>query len=199
MRSLPPATVLVIERPAAPWTDYDDLIADEHSVEIVRTKEEIEAAPTDAYDLVFIEDFHPDIHVAGADHHLGSEAAVTLITDSAPTGTIDRACDDVLIRPVTAGALNQTIDRLRVRQAYVERSNEQFEVASRLVDVADEVDDPRTDDTYRALHSRLEELQAELMELIETLSRLGGAGELFHDLPSTQRVDPPPQPPAIAD
>ena len=199
MRSVPPTTILVIVSPTAPRTEYEELIDDKHSIDLVQTKEDLTESHTELYDIVIIDGCHPDLQEAAIDRHLLSEAKVTLVTNTPPGEGVERFYDDVIVRPVTEGAVEKTIESLRVRQACMERLNEQYEVATRLAEAEAESGDPHTEKPSRALNARTQALQAEFRDLFETLSSLGEAAKLYRDLQPNQSVDPPERLPAIVE
>ena len=197
MPSLPPASILVVEPPTAPQPVYSALIDDEHSVDVVRTDDEL-AAITTAYDLVFIDDRHPDIDAAAIDHLLTPQSKLTRITDSIPVEQGGSgAYDDHLVRPVTAWSLERTITSLRTRQAYVERVDEHFEVAQRLAELEAGSSDTQAKREHRALKSKADELESELSTLFETLSSLGEPAKIFYDLQPDPAAESSVRPPAI--
>ena len=198
MPSLPSARILIIATPTAPWTDFGAMIDDDHTVDVVRTEDELTEFPLVAYDLVFVDDRHPNVDSGTIAHRLATDAKLTLITDSEPANAgIDPDYDDHLVRPVTAWDFERTIDSLRARQAYIKRIDDHFEVARRMAEVAAATDDPHSNPEYRILNTRAEQLQAELTTLFETFSSLDDPAKIFYDLQPAGPPDPPTRPAAI--
>ena len=200
MPSLPPASVLIIDTPTVSSREYGRAIDTDHTVDVVRTEDELAEFPPASHDLVFVDDRHPSIDPRTIAHRLVPEAKLALITDSEPAdiGT-DSDYDDYLLRPLTAWDVERSIDSLRARQVYISRVDDHFEIACRMAEVEATTDDPHADPEYQTLISRAEAVQAELTTLFETVSSLDDPAKIFYDLQPRVTPELPPRPATLAD
>ncbi|MFB6268104.1 MAG: response regulator [Halodesulfurarchaeum sp.] len=97
---------------------------------------------------------------------------VAMLTAVSPTlDILEMSFDDYVVKPVSREELLDVAERLERRATYDERSREFFRLATKRAKLeAEESVDHRESEEYHALVSEMEELQAELNEVLDELS-----------------------------
>lgn len=192
MTPLPPAAILFVTADPDPAV-YSGIVDQGHTVDVRTLTDPIDQDLRVQYDVLVVDDRHPDFGPRRRDGTGPTREKLALITDSEPDPSVfDVGYDDYLLRPVSRSSFETTVQGLLTRRRYLERVDERFEVAKQLarLEATAEDDDLRTTPRYEALQSRLDALGSELDRLFDRLVAVDSHVAIFHDLQATDRPEP---------
>lgn len=192
MTPLPQAAILFVT--ADPDTEvYSGIVDQGHTVDIRSLTDPIDQHLRAEYDVLVVDDRHPDFGPRRREGTAPTREKLALITDTEPDPSVfDVGYDDYLLRPISRSAFETTVQGLLTRQRYLERVDERFEVAKQLarLEATAESDDLQTTPRYQALKTRLDALGSELDGLFDRLMTVDSHVAIFHDLQATDRQEP---------
>lgn len=168
--------VLVVDDEAELADAYASLIRDEYDVRVAYGGEEALEAYDDSVEVVLLDRRMPEL--SGDDvleriRERPGQALVAMVTAVDPDfDVIGMGFDDYVTKPVTRADLTATVDGLLRRDSYRDEVRRYFSLVTKRAALETEKPEPELADSdrYAELLDEIEELEAELDEVVDDLS-----------------------------
>lgn len=161
-------TVLVVDDETDTADLYADQLASEYEVLTAYSGEEALNLVDSAVDVVLLDRRMPGLRgdaVLKRIRERDIDCRVVMVTAVEPdTDIIDLPLDDYLVKPVSAGELHDTVERMLVRNSHDERVQEVVALASKMATLEAKLDieELEANDQYAALEERFVRLREDL-------------------------------------
>jgi DNA-binding response OmpR family regulator len=162
---------------------YSLWLPDEYTVHRAAGGEEALEVMDETVDVVLLDRLMPGTNGDAVLEHIreeGYDCRVAMVTAVDPDfDVLEMPFDDYVVKPVDPDELRATVDRLLTLAAYDARSEALFRLAARraALESAKSEETLAANDEYRALVERIDELRAELDDVVDDLD-----GEAFDAL-----------------
>lgn len=170
------ARVLVVDDDESLTEVYATWLAERYAVETATSGAEALDVLDEDVAVVLLDRRMPDLPGEAVLETIREEAydcRVAMVTGVRPdTEVVDMGFDDYVVKPVGSEELKGVVERLLERQAYDDRLQEYYALASKRATLQTELAHTADPDELRAaidtLDARLETLQAEMTEVVES-------------------------------
>jgi DNA-binding NtrC family response regulator len=159
------ATVLIVDDEEDVADTYAGALGDRYDITTTHSGEQALEAVGPATDIVLLDRRMPGMsgdEVLEEIRDSGLECRVVMITAVEPDiDIISMAFDEYLVKPVTAGQLNDVVERMLARKDLAEQIQQMFTLASRLATLESKLDyeQLRTSEEYDKLTAEFNELR----------------------------------------